>query len=221
MGSQMIQIIILAAIALFLILRLRNVLGTREGYEKPQELSGPGPARRRDRSFEVIEGGSADPDVADFVDPVSPAGLALTEMKRIDRSFSVAEFSHGARAAYEMIVMAYENGDLETLRQFLSPEVYEPFAAAIEARNAKGYKVEATFAGIREVKLLDAHFDPATNEGDITMRFVGELTSVVRDPEGRIVEGAPNELKQQKDVWTFSRDMTSEDPNWRLTGTGG
>ena len=221
MGSQMIQIIILAAIALFLILRLRNVLGTREGYEKPQELSGPGPARRRDRSFEVIEGGSADPDVADFVDPVSPAGLALTEMKRIDRSFSVAEFSHGARTAYEMIVMAYENGDLETLRQFLSPEVYEPFAAAIEARKAKGYTVEATFAGIREVKLLDAHFDPATNEGDITMRFVGELTSVVRDPEGRIVEGAPNELKQQKDVWTFSRDMTSEDPNWRLTGTGG
>jgi predicted lipid-binding transport protein (Tim44 family) len=217
----MIQIIILAAIALFLILRLRNVLGTREGFEKPQETTGRVPARRRDRSFEVIEGGSIDPDIADFTDAEGPAGQALAAMKRVDRDFNVTDFSHGARAAYEMIVMAYENGDLDALRQYLSPEVYEPFAEAIEARKAKGYTVEASFAGIREVKLLDARFDPATNEGDITMRFVGELSSVVRDPEGRIVEGAPNELKQQKDVWTFSRDMTSENPNWLLTGTGG
>jgi predicted lipid-binding transport protein (Tim44 family) len=217
----MIQIIILAAIALFLILRLRNVLGTREGFEKPQETPGRVPARRRDRSFEVIEGGSVDPDIADFTDAEGPAGQALAAMKRVDRNFNVADFSHGARAAYEMIVMAYENGDLDALRQYLSPEVYEPFAEAIEARKAKGYTVEASFAGIREVKLLDARFDPASNEADITMRFVGELSSMVRDPQGRIVEGAPNELKQQKDVWTFSRDMTSENPNWLLTGTGG
>ena len=132
----------------------------------------------------------------------------------------MSEFSHGARAAYEMIVMAYENGDLDALRQYLAPEVFEPFEAAIEARRAKGYTVQASFAGIREVRLVDAHFNPGTNEGDVTMRFVGELTSVVRDPEGRIVEGAPNEIKQQTDVWTFSRDMTSDNPNWLLTGTG-
>ena len=221
MGSQMIQIIILAAIALFLILRLRSILGTREGYEKSHEVSGGGPARRRDRSFEVIEGGSADPDIADFVDPDSDAGKALVDMKRVDHNFNVADFSHGARAAYEMIVMAYENGDVDTLRQYLTPEVFEPFEAAINARKAKGLTVEASFAGIREVKLTDAHFDRATNEADITVRFVGELTSVVRDPDGRIVEGAPNELKQQKDVWTFTRSMVSENPNWLLTGTGG
>jgi predicted lipid-binding transport protein (Tim44 family) len=220
MGSQMIQIIILAAIALFLILRLRNVLGTREGFEKPPEVAGPVPQRARDRSFEVIEGGSADPDIADFADPNSPSGEALAAMKRVDHAFSVAEFSHGARSAYEMIVMAYENGDLDSLRQFLSPEVFGPFAEAIEARKAKGLTVEATFAGVREVKLVDARFDPASNEADITMRFVGELSSVVHDPDGRIVEGAPNELKQQKDVWTFTRNMTSENPNWQLTGTG-
>ena len=141
MGSQMIQIIILAGIALFLILRLRNVLGTREGYEKPHGDAG---ARRRRRAatgpFEVIEGGSADPDIADFTDPDSDAGKALAAMKRVDpRLHASRDFSHGARAAYEMIVMAYENGDLDTLRQYLSPEVYEPFAAAIEARKAKGY----------------------------------------------------------------------------------
>jgi predicted lipid-binding transport protein (Tim44 family) len=221
MGSQMIQIIILAGIALFLILRLRNVLGTRQGYEKPQSAPTTVPARRSDRSFDVIEGGSVDPDIADVTDPESPTGQALAAMKKIDRDFTVADFAHGARAAYEMIVMAYENGDLDTLRQYLSPEVYEPFAASIEARKAKGLSVEASFAGVREVKLTDARFDAATNEGDITMRFVGELTSVVRDPEGRIVEGAPNELKQQKDVWTFTRNMASDNPNWQLTGTGG
>jgi predicted lipid-binding transport protein (Tim44 family) len=221
MGSQMIQIIILAGIALFLIFRLRNVLGTREGFEKPQETAAPLPPRQRDRSFDVIEGGTTDLDIADFADPDSDIGKALAAMKRVDRDFSVTDFSHGARAAYEMIVMAYENGDLEALRAHLSPDVFEPFAAAIEARKAKGYTVESSFAGVREVKLADARFDPVTNEADITMRFVGELTSVVRDPEGRIVEGAPNELKQQKDVWTFTRDMSSDNPNWLLTGTGG
>lgn len=221
MGSQMIQIIILAAIALFLVLRLRSVLGTREGYEKPPEVSGPAPSRRSDRSFEVIEGGGADPDIADAVDPESEAGRALAAMKRVDPDFTVVDFAHGARQAYEMIVMAFENGDLETLQQYLSSEVFEPFAQAIEVRNAKGYTVEASFVGVREVKLVDARFDPATNEGDITMRFVGELTSVVKNAEGAVVEGSPNEIKQQRDVWTFTRNMASENPNWLLTGTGG
>ncbi len=221
MGSQMIQIIILAAIALFLILKLRNVLGTRQGFEKPREVPRPAPTGRNDRSFEVIEGGSVDPDIADVADPESDTGKALAAMKRVDQDFNVTDFAHGARAAYEMIVMAYENGDLDTLRQHLSPEVYDPFAEAIAARTAKGLTVEASFGGVREVKLVQARFEPGSNEADITMRFTGELTSVVRDPEGRIVEGAPNELKQQTDVWTFTRDMVSDNPNWLLTGTGG
>ncbi len=221
MGSQMIQIIILAGIALFLVLRLKNVLGTREGFEKPREIAPATPSTRKDRSFEVIEGGGPDPDIADFVDPESDAGKALAQMKRVDKEFSVAEFSHGARQAYEMIVMAYEHGDLDTLKQFLSPEVYDSFEAAIDARAEKGLEVEAHFAGVREVKLVDAHLDPVTNEADVTMRFLGEITSVVRDADGEIVEGAPDEVKQQRDVWTFTRDMSSDDPNWTLTGTGG
>jgi predicted lipid-binding transport protein (Tim44 family) len=221
MGSQMVQIIILAAIALFLVLRLRSVLGTREGFEKPPEISGPARAERRERTFEVIEGGGADPDIADFVDPDGPAGQALAAMKRVDPNFSVAEFTHGARQAYEMIVMAYENGDLETLEQFLSPDVFKPFADAIAERESRGYAVEATFVGVREVTLVDAHYDARSDEGDVTMRFLGELTSVVKDGSGRIVEGDPNEIKQQRDVWTFTRHMGSDDPNWLLTGTGG
>ena len=92
MGSQMIQIIILAGIALFLIFRLRNVLGTREGFEKPQETAAPLPARQRDRSFDVIEGGTTDLDIADFADPDSDIGKALAAMKRVDRDFSVDRF---------------------------------------------------------------------------------------------------------------------------------
>ncbi len=220
MGSQMVQIVILAAIALFLVLRLRSVLGTREGYEKPPEVSGPVRSDRQ-RAFEVIEGGGTDPDISDFTDPESQAGKAPADMKRVDPDFSVADFTHGARQAYEMIVMAYESGDLETLREFLSPEVYQPFADAIAERNEKGYTVEASFVGVREVSLVDAHYDARSDEGDITMRFVGELTSVVKDREGRIVEGDPNEIKQQRDIWTFTRHMGADDPNWLLTGTGG
>lgn len=220
MGSQMIQIVILAGIALFLILRLRNVLGTREGFEKPREIP-EAASTRQERAFEVIEGGGPDRDIADFVDVDSEAGQALAAMKRTDPEFSVIDFSHGARAAYEMIVMAYETGDLDLLRDLLTPEVYGPFAEAIEARNAKGYTVTASFAGLREVRLTDAAFDAETGEADITMRFVGELTSVVKDSEGRIVDGDPNAIRQQRDVWTFTRIMGSDDPNWLLSGTGG
>lgn len=220
MGSQMIQIIILAAIALFLVLRLRSVLGTREGYEKPTEPL-PQPARRDRPAFDVIEGGGPDRDISDFIEPESDAGKALAEMKRVDRAFTVAQFTHGARQAYEMLVMAYEKGDLDTLRQFLAPDVFETFEAAIKAREAKGYVVDASFQGVSEVKLADARFDPATGEGEITMRFLGELNSVVRDAEGRIVEGAPGELRRQRDIWTFSRVMSADNPNWLLTATGG
>lgn len=220
MGSQMVQIIILAGIALFLILRLRNVLGTREGFEKPRSVEAPVPARR-EHPFEVIEGGPADVDIAHHVELDSAAGRAFTKMKEVDADFSVTDFAHGARAAYEMIVMAYENGDLDALRDFLAPEVYDSFREAIEGRRAKGYTVEAQFSGVREVKIIDASFDDASHEADITVRFLGELTSVVKDAEGRIVEGAPGELKQQRDIWTFSRDMASQDPNWLLAGTGG
>ena len=220
MGSQLIQILVLAGVALFLVLRLRDVLGTRDGFEKPL---GPKPVEKKDdnRNFEVIDGGGLDRDIADHVDADSDAAKALSAMKRVEPSFSVSEFAHGARQAYEMILMAYENGELDTLQQFLSPDVYETFSAAVMARADQGLTVDANFVGIRELKITDAVFDEETSEGDITVRFVGELTSVVRDPEGEVVEGDPSEIKRQKDIWTFSRVMGSDNPNWLLVATGG
>ncbi|MEM8870148.1 MAG: Tim44/TimA family putative adaptor protein [Pseudomonadota bacterium] len=221
MGSSLIQILVLAGVALFLVLRLRDVLGTRDGFEKPLGPEPKSDSSASNRNFEVIDGGGVDRDIADHVEQDSDTGRALQMMKRADAEFSVSEFAHGARQAYEMILMAYENGELDTLQQFLAPEVYESFSSAVFARADQGLTVDASFVGIRELKITGAEYHEETREGDITVRFVGELTSVVRNPDGEVVEGDPSEIKRQKDVWTFSRVMGSDNPNWLLVGTGG
>ena len=119
-----------------------------------------------------------------------------------------------------MILMSFESGDLDQVKDFLSPDVLESFQAAVDDRADKGLSIDAKFVGVREVKIRNVEFDPESNEGSVTLRFVGELTSVVRDTEGRIVEGDPNEIKRQADVWTFGRVMGSDDPNWLLVATG-
>jgi len=221
MTSAAIQLIVLAGIALFLILRLKNILGTRGGFEGPATPSEPASTSSKVRpELEVIQGG-IDHDIADHADVQSATGKALLAMKKAEPEFGVNDFVSGARGAYEMLLMAFENGDLATLKQFLSDDVYTSFASVLENRASEGLKVEATFIGVREVKLTAAEFDPATKEGEITLRFVAELTSVVRDSTGKVVEGSPDVSKRQKDVWTFSRIMGSEDPNWQLVATGG
>ena len=221
MSNGIIQLLVLAGIALFLILRLRDVLGTREGFEKPQVTRQPEDDRRMTRDdLQVIDGGP-DADIADHVDPDSPTGKALAAMKVAEPSFSVGEFLGGARGAYEMILMGFENGDLAQIQPLLSADVYESFAAVVEDRNDRGLSIEANFVGLRELKLVEAEFDPATSEGEVTVRFVGEQTLVVRDKAGEIIEGNPNEVKRQKDVWTFARTMGSDNPNWQLVATGG
>lgn len=220
MSSPVIQLLVLAAIALFLIIRLRDVLGTREGFEKPTVTRKADPREEKRGQFQVIEGGP-DADITDHVPDGSEAAKALSAMKAADPSFNVGEFLGGARGAYEMILMAFEAGDLAAIRPFLADDVYESFAAVVEERARKGLTIEADFVGLRELKLLDAEFDPATSEGEVTVRFIGELTSVVRDKSGEIVEGNPKEVKRQKDAWTFARIMGSDNPNWLLVATGG
>lgn len=219
MSSPLIQLLVLAGIALFLILRLRDVLGTREGFEKPQVTRQESPRVQRG-DFEVIEGGP-DSDVTDHVEENSAAARALVAMKAQEPEFSVGEFLGGARGAYEMILMGFEAGDMAEIKPFLSEDVYESFAMVVESRREQGLTIEANFVGLRELKLEDAAFDPDTQEGEITVRFVGELTSVVRDKAGEIIEGNPNEVKRQKDVWTFARTMGTNNPNWQLVATGG
>lgn len=220
MSTTVIQLLILAGIALFLIVRLKNVLGTRDGFEKPPVTSTRPDAPSRPRpEFEVIEGGP-DRDITDHVAEGSDAAEALARMKGAEPDFVVGEFLEGARGAYEMILMAFEKGDLGPVRDFLAPEVHDGFLDVIEDRERQGLTLEANFVGVRELTLTDARFDPETSEGEITMRFVGELTQVVRNAAGEVIEGDPNQIKRQRDVWTFGRIMGSEDPNWQLVATG-
>lgn len=218
MNSQMIQLLVLAGIAVFLILKLRSVLGTRDGFEKPPlPLDDARPASRRD--FAVIEGGK-DMDILDHTAEGSIAASALAEMKRAEPSFTVGPFLQGARGAYEMILMAFEKGDLDSIRPFLSDDVEASFAEVITTREAQGLTVETTFVGLKEMVLQDANFDATSRFGEITVRFVGEMTSVVRDRAGKIIEGDAKTIKRQRDVWTFARKMGVDDPNWQLVATG-
>ena len=215
----MIQIVILAGVALFLVLQLRRVLGTRDGFEPPKSEGERVEANGRARNFDVIDGGGEDHDIAHFIGVETSDGKALAAMKRVEPDFTVSNFASGAKYAYEMILMAFENGDLSEIKDFVSPEVYESFDAAIQAREEKGLHVEATFIGVSKTELMEAEFDEATRMAEITMRFSGELTSVVRDNDGEIVEGDPKAVKRQRDTWTFARGMGVDDPNWQLIAT--
>ena len=219
MNSPIIQLLVLAGIAVFLILRLRSVLGTREGFEKPPvSISADAKAKARP-DLEVIEGGP-DRDITDHVEAGSDSAKALAAMKGVDPAFNLREFLQGARGAYEMILMAFENADMADVKPFISDEVYAAFAEVLEARAREGLKVEATFVGVSELSVRSATFDRESKEAELTIKFVGELTEVVRDRAGDIVEGNPNAIKRQKDVWTFARTMGSADPNWILVATG-
>ncbi|MBL9053615.1 MAG: Tim44 domain-containing protein [Tabrizicola sp.] len=218
MNGTLIQLIVLAGIAIFLVLKLRSVLGTRDGFEKPpiplEELR-----PRVQRDFEVIEGGK-DRDITDHVPEGSDAARALAEMKKSEPSFSVTPFLEGARGAYEMILMAFQRGDLGSIRPFLSDDVAASFGEAISVREGQGLTIEASFLGLKDLGLEDATFNGDTGTAEITVRFVGEQTYLVRNKAGEIVEGNAREIKRQRDLWTFARKMGSDDPNWQLVATG-
>lgn len=216
MNSPIIQLLVLAGIAVFLIIRLRSVLGTREGFEKPNLP--PQEAKPSHPGFEVIEGGP-DRDITDHVEEDSRQAQDLAAMKRIEPSFSVGQFVQGARGAYEMIVMGFERGELDDIQPFLAEEVFETFVDVVAAREDQGLTIEAEFIGVRETTVQDVKFDKDTNLAELTMRFVAELTSVVKNQDGEVVEGSATAVKRQKDTWTFARTMGSDDPNWLLVAT--
>lgn len=218
MDDSVIQVLVLAAVAVFLILRLKSILGTREGYEKPLIDEEP-EVRRTNRSFEVIEGGP-DHDIIDNLPEGSTALEPLSAMKKIEPDFSVTKFLGGARGAYEMILVAFDKGDMDRIRPFLAPEVFEAFEGVVAQRAADGLRVESEFLGVRQLVLSDAQFDPITKEAEITVRFTAEMVSAVRNAANEIVDGDPKVARKQRDAWTFARKMGAADPNWHLVATG-
>ena len=216
MNPALIELIILAGIAVFLFLRLRSVLGTREGFEKPR-MQPKTDAPKRD--FQVIDGGE-DKDITDNVYKNSKAAEALKLIKSEDENFTVNEFLSGARSAYEWILMSFEKNEIDEIRELLSEEVAEAFDAVVDQRVSQGLTIEAEFIGIREMKLVEATYSSKTKTAEISVSFVGEMTSVVKNSSGEIVEGDSKQIKRQKDTWTFSKDIKSSNPNWLLVATG-
>ena len=216
MNPALIELIILAGIAVFLFLRLRSVLGTREGFEKPR-MQPKNDAPKRD--FKVIDGGE-DKDITDNVDKNSKSAEDLKLIKSEDENFTVNEFLSGARSAYEWILMSFEKNEIDEIRELLSEEVAEAFDAVVDQRVSQGLTIEAEFIGIREMKLVEATYSSNTKTAEISVSFVGEMTSVVKNSSGEIVEGDSKQIKRQKDTWTFSKDIKSSNPNWLLVATG-
>ena len=116
--------------------------------------------------------------------------------------------------------MSFENNEIDEIREFLSEEVAEAFDAVVEQRVSQGLTIEAEFVGIREMKLIEASYSSKTKTAEISVSFVGEMTSVVKNTSGEIVEGDSKQIKRQKDIWTFSKDIKSSSPNWLLVATG-
>lgn len=214
MGDGLLTLVVLAGITVFLVLRLKNVLGTKTGMEKKAE---PAFGARASDDEAPASKPRAKPELIAANDPLAETWAAMRE---IEPDFSPRDFAEGGKRAYEMLLMAFENGDKTTLESYLSPDVYQDFAAAIDKRADEGLTVDARFVGVREARIVGARFDAEEQIAEVDIRFVGELVTAVRDKEHRIVEGDPNEIRRETDEWTFGRRMGAPDPNWLLIATG-
>ena len=231
----MVEIIVLAAVAGFLFLRLRDALGTKTGHENPEEWFGkkgaaPDDPNSPDGTDKVVQFPGSDmqarplpddhSDIASVTDLESPLGKTLIAAKGIEPDFNTGRFIEGARAAYEMILMAFETGDKDTLRPLLAPDVLESFESAIDSRREQGLSVDARFIGLRSSKISDARLDEATQMLQVDTRFDAEMIVAVRDANGEIVEGDPEQVRRMNDLWTFERKLGTDDPAWTLVETG-
>jgi predicted lipid-binding transport protein (Tim44 family) len=148
----------------------------------------------------------------------TPLAEALNAISRIDRGFDAEAFLGGARAAYEMTVTAFAEGDRAALRPLLSADVFAGFEAAIAEREKKGQHVEQSFIGIDKAVLSSASLDGS--RARLTISFRSQLTSCVKNADGVVIEGDPVTIREVNDIWTFERDVKSRDPNWKLVATG-
>ncbi len=236
--------IILLVLAVFIFFRLRSVLGKRTGnerrpydpYSKPtsKDEGEQGPSRPAGDNVVAMPGSMADrmqeqrdPEEHDARDEAamaakvapenSPLNTALQQVIAADPTFDPEGFLQGARAAYEMVLGAFAEGDRKALKGLLSREVYDGFVQAIDEREKRGETVHSTFIGIDKAEIIDASLDAKTAQ--VTVKLQSQLISATKDSEGHIIEGDPNEICEVTDIWTFARDVTSRDPNWKLVAT--
>jgi len=225
-------------LAVVIFLRLRNVLGRRTGSKRPpydpysarepqqngnnapgQEKVIPLPSAGRPqnspRSSRNLE------DIEEQIKGIAPEGSELSErllkVARSDPGFDPAQFIKGAKTAYEMIVMAFAEGNKRALKPLLNRDVYDRFSAVISDRESKGEIVDSSFVGIDKTTIIDAELKNKTAQ--VTVKFVSELISAVRNRKGDVIDGDPKKIREVTDIWTFEREISSRDPNWKLIAT--
>ena len=222
--------IIFLIIAVVIFMRLGSVLGRRTGnepspYEQPR-VKPPAGARNdnivalpaRDRASNAPAEGAPDVQpLSRYATAGTPLYDGLVAITKASPDFDAEHFLSGAKAAYEMIVTAFAQGDRATLKNLLASDVYDGFVGAIAEREKKEQKAELTFVGLEDVKITAAELDGKIAR--LSLRFVAELISCTRDKDGKVVDGDATEVQTIRDAWTFARDVSSRDPNWKLVAT--
>lgn len=226
--------IIFLVLAVFIFARLRSVLGQRTGRERPpydpystrdaakpiassdKVVSLPGRATDKVEP-RTIEAKPAAERWAGIAPADSSIAKGLDAIAATDASFDAAHFVTGAKAAYEMIVLAFAQGDRKALKNLLARDVYDGFAAAITEREGRGETMESRFVSISKAEITAA--EVKANTAQVTVRFGSELISATRNKAGEVIDGSPERVSEVTDVWTFARELGSNDPNWKLIAT--
>ncbi len=218
---------LIAAVVIFI--QLRSVLGRRTGREKPPydpysmrvpEDSGAAPSKDNVIALPGKEKTAAASNfeaIDAYAKPGTKLNGQLRDIKTADPSFDPKSFIEGAKMAYEMIVMAFADGDRKTLKNLLSKDVYDGFVQAIAEREERGEKIQSSFVGVNKADIVGAEMKG--KESHIVVRVVSELISATLNKTGEVIDGDPETVAEVKDVWTFARDTKSRDPNWKLVAT--
>ena len=220
-GFQALDIILFAMIAAFLVLRLRSVLGKRTGHQR----RGPNFAsdnmktkNKEDKAVEIAPTNKMESeDTEEVSDSSDPIAAGLSAVREVDPTFDTENFISGAKAAFEIVVNGFADGDKDALHGLLNNEVFENFCEAIDEREAAGNSLETVIVGIKEINVLEARVDGST--AFVTVKVLSEQVNVTRENSGTVVDGDENRVAPVTDIWTFARNTRAHDPNWTLVET--
>jgi predicted lipid-binding transport protein (Tim44 family) len=231
--SSMILTLVFLGLAVFVIMKLRSVLGTKTGFERtPDEIrreieARHNPQRQGDNVVQLPT--ASRPAQADQPEMTqaerwkgvaqagTPLAAGLDAILQADPTFDARGFGAGAKAAYEMIVQAYAKGERKTLKDLLAKDVFDGFAGAISERENRGETSETTFVSIDKADLIGAEM--RGKMAQVTVSFASKLITATRDRNGVVVDGSAEKIVDVNDIWTFARDVSTRDPNWRLVAT--
>jgi predicted lipid-binding transport protein (Tim44 family) len=226
--------LIVIGVAIFVLFRLRQVLGTRTGTERTPLQRAQQQAQKPANDEKVVQmrpvptppvsDGDAErralklnAEIEQLSHGSAEVAAGLNAIAEADPNFSPKAFLEGGKAAYEMIVTAFATGDRKTLKNLLEKDVYDGFERAIADREAAGRKVDFTFVGLPKVEISDADYDK--RETRVVVKFNAEIVQATRDKDGTLIEGNADQVQSIADEWTFARNPKSRDPNWKLVAT--